>query len=250
MAVTIDPPRSRVVPAWDSSRVLVPVDPSPSAPLPSPIDAGILPLAGGVRSRDPAWPDLPDPPERAAPVPPAATGLYDLPGLLARIWSVPVHRRTPAPLPLPTDTAPAPPEPLVPVRPVPSLTGGSSPWTAVSDHPVLSLPLAAVPSLTFRPPTGAEPDRRPNLTAPAEGAPSYLPALQYVAWRRPPCHQPYGSTFLLSHVPHHPLDLMGIRGSGASPIGPRSPAGVESVVPRAGPNWGDSRSGTSEQPAD
>lgn len=141
--------------------------------------------------------------DRRRPASPAAStapGLYDLPGLLARIWSVPVARlatsgsytqeaaRTPPPPPV------AGPEPHPPsVAPVPSIA--PPPWWYPSVSPDPSLPLAAVPTLTGarpRPPTS--PLTRPE-SGPVPELPAFNPTTHYVSWRRPPCHLPYTHRF-------------------------------------------------------
>jgi hypothetical protein len=167
MAERPDPRKLRVISAWNGSRYPFP----PSGDEPS--------------SQPPPTPT----PEGRAP----AQGLYDLPALLGRIWSVPAARLAtsgsystrPDPVPIARpevelDRKPPEPRDASPLSP--------APWSFLSYGEDSSLPLAAVPSLTLnpelRPPSGPPPfelERRPEASA-------FSPVTQYIAWRHPPCH--------------------------------------------------------------
>jgi len=118
----------------------------------------------------------------------AAPGLYDLPGLLARIWSVPAARlatsgsytstppvRYPEPPPQFADRQPSLPTPP------------SDPWSQLTRREVPSIASAAVLPLSlipaFRDPLAPRPSRRGRRAAdPVEFLPS-----QYPSWKHPPC---------------------------------------------------------------
>jgi len=200
-----DPRRYRSSGGWAGS--------SYAYPLPPPSDVP-LPFLTGPSARLP--PDGSGRPERstAAPAPPsagpspaparsggaAAPGLYDLPTLLARIWSVPAARLAtsgsypsrPDPSSDRPDFGPSvPSDPRGSERPEPPPT-----WATPSYELSPSLPLAAVPSLTFAP------DHRPGLVGAAVGSPEkelprgpYVLPTQYIAWRHPPCRLAYLETF-------------------------------------------------------
>ena len=150
----------------------------------------------------------PDPgarrPPRAGAAPPS--GLYDLPGLLARIWSVPAARMATSGSYTPEAARAAPltpavgPSPEVPsVQPTPSIA--PPPWwyPTVSRDP--SLPLAAVPTLSpARPRPPAAPNVRPPEGSRAVDEAAFNPVTQYVAWRRPPCHLAYARRFEMSRA--------------------------------------------------
>jgi hypothetical protein len=134
--------------------------------------------------------------EAPAAARPPAQGLYDLPGLLARIWSVPATRLStsgsystraaPAiPVTRPVEHDLESPDRREPVPPAPSsllyLPHGKGP----------SLPLAAVPSLALAPPEPVPegPTAPARLARPLELTP--VTAMHYIAWRYPPCRLAY-----------------------------------------------------------
>ncbi|MGB6501111.1 MAG: hypothetical protein WBG19_06910 [Thermoplasmata archaeon] len=130
--------------------------------------------------------------------PSAAPGLYDLPSLLSRIWSVPAAAKLATSGSFATPRGPAPPrmEELQDLHPEArshespaALTG----WPPAGYGVTSSLPLAAVPSLTLSLPERVieERDRPPITPEPPE--PFFSTGIQYIAWRHPPCRLGYGA---------------------------------------------------------
>lgn len=123
----------------------------------------------------------------------AAPGLYDLPSLLARIWSVPLSRMgTSGSYAPPASPVAGPGEVRVSTPPY------STPWNgwpsrAYGRDP--SLPLAAVPSLTMVPPSAPGTDSTSPPRRPAGEGTTIHPATQFVAWRHPPCRLAYDLPF-------------------------------------------------------
>lgn len=197
------PRRTRVIVTWDGVRYSYrtldengrPVpDAAPSLsrfPLIEATGRGAAARSGGamIARADP------DPAVGAGPADPTrAPGLYDLPTLLARIWSVPAaqqagRRATPSGGSGPREASPTSPVPDDrPDGAAPAFTVAE--WTMPTPPSDLSLPLAAVPSLTIGAPPLAE-RAPPEPRRETESGPSYVPTVQYIAWRRPPCRLPY-----------------------------------------------------------
>jgi hypothetical protein len=120
-------------------------------------------------------------------------GLYDLPALLARIWSVPAARLATSGS---YSTAPAPPPPTPPgaaldrspADPREGPPNGPDPWPFLPHREVPSLPSTGVLPLSlipaFRAPGAVPSSRRGRRTE--EGI--VYPATRYLAWKHPPCH--------------------------------------------------------------
>jgi len=152
--------------------------------------------AGRPRGVDVPLETVVDEPSSPPPPPAPRQGLYDLPALLARIWSVPAAqslstsgsyatRLEPrSEGPSPADAAPMPPEAPRP------LSATRSPWGFPSHADDPSLPLAAVPSLTLPLPTEV-PRPPPSRSLGAATSPGLVAGAQYAAWRHPPCHLSY-----------------------------------------------------------
>jgi hypothetical protein len=203
MAERPDPRKLRVSGGWSGA---------PYAYSSTPVDESPLPLLAGPVSRYPLAEFAPHRSDRLAdrPVdrdssrPPRTAdrgtsppGLYDLPALLARIWSVPATKMAKsgsyATAPE-AAAAPRPPEREFPRRPFdPRLEERDSlaEWGPSTHEHDPSLPLAAVPSLTMIP---SFPPRLPDPLPSAPSSPGaviFSPLRQYVAWRHPPCRLAY-----------------------------------------------------------
>ncbi len=128
-----------------------------------------------------------EPPTEPAP------GLYDLPSLLGRIWSVPAARRLPRPAPswpqAPAIEIPISDRIAVELRPPGPRRVDRSPWSAESPSITPSLPLAAVPSLTLSLPDAERP--APERDLEFASGPAIDEAVQYIAWKHPPCHHAF-----------------------------------------------------------
>jgi hypothetical protein len=198
MAEWPDPRKRRAIPAWDASRYpfLAPGE----GPYSGPPETPIVDRSPGTEE-DPRGsgkdPSTAEGPVEPRPERPPSQGLYDLPGLLARIWSVPLSRLTtsgsyatrPAAVPpsLPPGELDRQP-PTIREPPPP----GPAPWAYLPFGKDPSLPLAAVPSLTLvhAPPSPSGPTG-PSSQAPRSPGLSFSPATHYIAWRRPPCRLAY-----------------------------------------------------------
>lgn len=200
-----DPRKVRVIATWDGVRYSYRAIEEGASPRAEPgAPTGPFPLIeasrAGAFARSGSSPSpVPTVLSTPAAAPPASRppGLYDLPSLLARIWSVPAAQmanrgafavRSPA---APTDRSPRAPalEPAPADREeVPPFTVAE--WTMPINREDPSLPLAAVPSLSFTPsvPIGAV---SPPAPVRDTSVPTYHPATQYIAWRHPPCHLAY-----------------------------------------------------------
>lgn len=247
MAERADQRKFRVIAAWNGARYSPPAS-DPTAPprplLTAPVSqfplveaghrlesSGPLDRSGATLSPSRPVPNLSSDASR----PP---GLYDLPTLLARIWSVPAAQVSSGSSYSPRPEL-RPPEPReiefqrgVPVPPEPTPSSLAS-WPSYARKDDSSLPLAAVPSLTLVTPkneAGALPvPPRSDATPP----PSYVPSIQYVAWRRPPCRLPYDAIF--------PRGIHGARPFPvtipASAAAPAHPPRTESLIRPASPAW-------------
>jgi len=195
MADRPDPRRLRLITGWSASRDGLRTH------------DGDLSRSAGISTGTPEFPlvevsrrvaQLPaEEPAPAPPVPPPEEnpGLYDLPRLLARIWSVPAAKLASSRAYPATPRAPTGPEPARPRNdsdPPPRHGPATSPWSIGSFGEDSSLPLAAVPSLTLAP-FGEPPAtaHRPELDGPPAPAPWVLSPDQYIAWRHPPCRRLY-----------------------------------------------------------
>ena len=123
-------------------------------------------------------------------------GLYDLPGLLTRIWSVPAAK-----LATSGSYSVRPAIPLSPAReldepqePVPLTTQ----WPQPAMDPGLSLPLAAAPSLAIVRKLAAPAGPQGPAAAEESQTLVFSAETHYAAWRRPPCRMRYtmGRSFL------------------------------------------------------
>jgi hypothetical protein len=221
MAERPDSRKPRDAVFWDGSAYSLPEGGDESAALEllaHPVSP--YPLLESASAEPPASPaDDPAPDASRSP------GLYDLPSLLARIWSVPAAARLAQSGSFRTAPIARPPEGphessahLDPDGPHHRSPAPLSGWPPPGFGAEPSLPLAAVPSLTLSAPAPARPEPSP-LTEPAAAEPFYSTGIQYIAWRHPPCRQGYGAPL--------PRGLHCLRGL------PSSGSGVD-LVPVAG----------------
>ncbi|MGP8134644.1 MAG: hypothetical protein ACLQD8_00670 [Thermoplasmata archaeon] len=207
MAERSDPRKPRYSPAWNGAQYPdpPPIDDTPDRLLPiGPI--GRFPLAEAARPGPPrvffeATASGPSDARAPAPLPPTPPqGLYDLPALLARIWSVPAAKQSTSgsyisrPEPVPPGRPNLGPDLSIPERQeVPPAPFASWPAYHHPDDP--SLPLAAVPSLTLSLPGHADSGSSTPPFDRRREEPTFSPATQYVAWRHPPCRLAYDLFF-------------------------------------------------------
>ncbi|MFY9716751.1 MAG: hypothetical protein WAK40_02285 [Thermoplasmata archaeon] len=231
MAERPDPRRLRVPGGWSGAQYDDSTVPAGASPLPllvGPVSRYPLAEFGPHRSGEervrPFEEERSHPP-RAGDRETKPPGLYDLPALLSRIWSVPVTRmaKSGSYSTSPPDGGPShAPDREIPFRPFePRLEERDSfgEWSPSSHDLDPSLPLAAVPSLTMIPPylptSSADPPPSPPSSSWSQAAAVYSPITQYVAWRRPPCRVAY--------------DLRLPRGIHCGRVSPAERAGAEFV---------------------
>ena len=191
LAEPSDPKIHRVIGLWHSSLYVGEVEARSGG---TEVTTGDAPsVTGAVARRSAAAPTESRPvptattlsSEPSSPDTSSATGLYDLPGLLTRIWSVPAAK-----LATSGSYTVRPSLPISPAReldePLPHAPFETQ-WPQPAMEPGVSLPLAAVPSLTIRQKSAADAATHALPRSP-EGSPFVFNSeTQYVAWRHPPC---------------------------------------------------------------
>jgi len=190
-----DPKIHRVIGLWHSSLYVgetearsgglsVTTDDAPSVP------AGLSrrPVDASPHS-EPTSPIAAASPSAHAPERGGSPGLYDLPGLLTRIWSVPAAK-------LATSGSYAT-RPTLPISPARELdephphTPLETQWPQPAMEPGLSLPLAAVPSLAIVRAVAPEAATHPLPRGPEPPTLVFSAETHYAAWRHPPCRLRY-----------------------------------------------------------